>query len=67
MQLLLAKNQVNIISLAAILGGQVQAEAMASIIWLLEQDYVRCSLYFQISGRSKFYTDSQGGFIAVKW
>ncbi len=35
--LLLTKNQVNVISLVEILGGQMQAKAMASNIWWLQK------------------------------
>ena len=38
MQLLLTKNQVNIMSLAAILGDQVETEAIDFNIWLHKQD-----------------------------
>ncbi len=50
MQLLLAKNEVNIISLAVILGGQTQAEAMGFKHLDPEEQNARSSLYFVISG-----------------
>ncbi len=43
-----AKNEVNIISLAAILGGQAQAEAIGFNIQ--KQQNSRFSLYFEIIG-----------------
>ena len=50
MQLSLAKNQVNVISLAAILEGQTQAEAISFKYLALERKNARSSHYFEISG-----------------
>ena len=64
MQLLLAKNEVNTFSLAAILGGQVQAEAIGLNVLLHQSKNARSSRYFEISAWStefsQFRQESRG-------
>ncbi len=63
MQLLSTKNQVNVISLAAILGGRVQAEAMASNIWLQKQQNDWSNLNLEITGSSLYSVSGNGIFV----
>ncbi len=50
MQLSLAKNQVNLISLAAMFVGQKQADTIDFKVILKEQQNARSSFNFEISG-----------------